>query len=100
MFPEPLDQARSANDPSGVLQPLWLDPTKDSRDAITAAHKFIICPVVAGFTLPAKTWGTKHCLTRVARKQFANSEQSRHMWGTSKAWHRKKSLNRSLVVKS
>ncbi|KXH29352.1 hypothetical protein CSIM01_01080 [Colletotrichum simmondsii] len=54
------DQARPTNGPSGVLQPLWLDPTKDSRDPVTAAHKFITCPVVPGFTLPAKTWVSAH----------------------------------------
>ncbi|KAF4843503.1 Protein MSP1 [Colletotrichum siamense] len=59
-IPEPIDQARPANDASGVLQPLWLDPTKDSRDSLTAGHKSIICPVVAGFTLPAKTWVSAH----------------------------------------
>ncbi|KXH27776.1 hypothetical protein CNYM01_06680 [Colletotrichum nymphaeae SA-01] len=60
MDPEPVDKARPANGSSEVLQPLWLDPTKDSRDSLTVAHKFIICPVVAGFTLPAKTWVSAH----------------------------------------
>ncbi|KAF6842178.1 hypothetical protein CMUS01_03355 [Colletotrichum musicola] len=60
MIPEPIDQARPANDASGVLRPLWLDPTKHSRDPLTPAHKSIICPVVPGFTLPAKTWVSAH----------------------------------------
>ncbi|KAF6817603.1 hypothetical protein CSOJ01_02313 [Colletotrichum sojae] len=59
-IPEPIDQAKPANDASGVLRPLWLDPTKHSRDPVTAAHKSIICPVVPGFTLPAKTWVSAH----------------------------------------
>ncbi|KAI3533945.1 hypothetical protein CSPX01_12426 [Colletotrichum filicis] len=35
MDPEPVDKARPANGSSEVLQPLWLDPTKDSRDSLT-----------------------------------------------------------------